>query len=73
MGALRAMPALLMRTSIWKRESVAGEKCSRAEAMREDAPAGALMSAWTGTARMLWVEERRAAREAARSVEEAEV
>lgn len=72
MGALRAMPALLMRTSIRKGELLA-EKCSRAEAMREDAPAGVLMSAWTGTARMLWVEERRAAREAARSVEAAEV
>lgn len=69
------MPALLMMMSIWNPpdEDEGLEKCSRAAAMRAGGPVGVPTSAWTGTARMLWVEESWEAKVEASSEEEEEV
>ena len=71
---MRAIPALLTMMSIWKRPAgEVGGKWDWVVVMRLAASVGLLTSAWTGTARMLCVDESCAAREVASSVEEDEV
>jgi hypothetical protein len=69
--AFWAMPALLIRMSIWRVPS-GREKVDLTAWTRAAAPDWVPMSAWTGRTRMEWVDWRVSASSVARAVEEGE-